>query len=155
MPSRNRSAHSFTEHGGFTLLEIMISVTILTIILGFGITISFDAYRGYFFRSDRTIIISMLERARSLSMNNIGETVHGLCYDATTKSYILFEGSVCDPGASANITMDANSGITVSGLSPGVIFTQLSGTTSIATITISSIGRTADITINHEGRISW
>jgi prepilin-type N-terminal cleavage/methylation domain-containing protein len=155
MPSHNTSVHNRSSRGGFTLLEIMISVTILTIILGLGISVSVDAYQGYFFRSERTIIISMLERARSLSMNNINETLHGLCYDATTQSYILFEGSLCVPGASANITMNANAGIAVSGLSSGVIFTQLSGTTSSATITISSIGRTADISINHEGRISW
>jgi hypothetical protein len=38
---------------------------------------------------------------------------------------------------------------------PGVVFTQLSGTTTATTTTITQNGRTSTITINYEGTITW
>jgi hypothetical protein len=124
-------------------------------VLGTAATVSLDVYQGHLFRSERTLIVSLLEHARTLSMNNIHESAHGVCYDPISKTYIMFTGNVCTPGSSANVTMKAERGVVVGGLFPGVIFSQLSGTTSERVIRVTSAGRTAEIAINYEGLIAW
>jgi prepilin-type N-terminal cleavage/methylation domain-containing protein len=140
---------------GFSLLETILSVAILTIILGYGVSMSIDTYRGYLFRSERITIVSLLERARNMSMNNIASVPHGVCFDAGSKTYILFEGHVCLPDHPSSVLTKSNQAITITGFGTPIIFSQLSGTTTDSTITLTSPGRSGTIFVNYEGRIYW
>lgn len=139
---------------GFTLVEILIVISIISFIGTLGLFISMDAYRAYMSRSERDTVVSILEKARSRSMANLYQTSWGVCYAAP--NYIIFRGSACIPGALTNETISASPSAGIAGLSaPGIVFTQLSGMTTGATIVITENGRTETITINNEGTILW
>ena len=50
---------------GFTLVEILIAIALLIVILSLGLFISFDFYKNYAFRSEKNIIVSILQKARN------------------------------------------------------------------------------------------
>src|SRR3989344_3331593 len=80
---------------GFTLVEILIVVAILVVIFSFGLFISFDFYKSYSFHSEKSTIVSILQKARNQSLNNINESRHGVHFSASPLQYIIFE---CNPG---------------------------------------------------------
>jgi prepilin-type N-terminal cleavage/methylation domain-containing protein len=140
---------------GFTLIEIVIVVAILSMLMGVGLFMSMDSYRGALSRSERDTIVSLLLRARSRSMANIFNSSWGVCYVAP--NYMLFRGTVCDPTATTNEALPAGKNVTITGLAQAspVVFTQLSGSTVAATVTVVQSGKTSTISINHEGAIIW
>lgn len=145
---------------GFTLIEIVITMALLLSILSLGTFMSLDAYRGYAFRSERSLLVSILLRARALSMNNMDGVSHGVCYAQIggTNYYVTFNGTTCNPSALTSSRIEANPAITVTGLSVAtpVTFTQLSGTTTDNGITLhDGIHADTAITINHVGTIHW
>ena len=164
---------------GFTLIEVLIAMAILVIILSLGLFISFDFYKSYAFRSEKNIVVSVLQKARSESLNNINQTRHGVHFEASPSlKYILFECPAASPqctyyntGSSTDIIIDSSYGASIANPLPlpfDVIFGQLSGDcipSSGATpfacdslnqpITISYGARSYNITVNSEGRIDW
>ncbi len=152
---------------GFTLIEVMITIFIFAVILGLGLFISFDFYKSFSFRSERDVVLSVIQKARSQSLNNIDQTRHGVHF-ANPLQYIIFEcnpGSACTDYTGADTSknlppIDPAFGVTVSG--GDIVFDQLSGNcvsincaTNPATITINTNGKTQTITINSQGRIDW
>lgn len=154
---------------GFTLIEILIVMALLGLIMGLGLFMSMDAYRGYSFRSESSVVVSVLEKARSRAMNNMYGTAWGVCFDSANKAYVTFRGVAYTPGAATNESLPAQAGVTISSLpvcgapSPivfqqltGKLFPQLTPATSIITLTVVEGGHTsASITINNEGTINW
>ena len=120
---------------GFTLIEILVVVAIFTILASLGLFMTMDAYRATSSRSERDIVVSLLEQARSRAMNNYEGTTWGVCYLAP--NYEIFSGNDCAAGSSR------------------IIFSQLAGTTTAIDIPITQNGRTDIISINHEGTINW
>ena len=164
---------SKTKVSGFTLIEIIVSVAIMTVIIGLGLIVSFDFYRDYSFHSEESVIVSVLQKARSESMNNIDQTRHGVHFQASPLQYIIFE---CPSGTPqcTSYTASASDLIIVSGYNVSVshpatipfdvIFDQLSGScvaslsfncATDSPITIIEGAKSSDIVINSEGRISW
>jgi prepilin-type N-terminal cleavage/methylation domain-containing protein len=143
---------------GFTLIEILVVIAIIGLIFGIGLFLSFDVYHGFSHRSERDIIVSMLERARSYALANVEQAPWGFCVAAG--HYEVFHGASYSAGA-VEQSLATSSAATVLG-APGcatnpVIFAQLSGTTTAAgPITITQGSAPADtITINDQGTISW
>lgn len=139
---------------GFTLIELVVVMGILAAIMSLGLLMSMDVYRGFSYRNERDVVVSMLQKARSRSMNNINQTPWGVCYVAP--HYIVFKGTVCTPGSASNETLPASPSAAIAGLYlPGVVFTQLSGTTTATTTSITQNGKTSAVSINYEGTIIW
>lgn len=140
---------------GFTLIEIIIVVGIFTLIIAFASTIDLSAFRRDLFRAEQSTIVSALEKARSRSMTNLFESAHGVCF--ITPNYIIFRANdgLCDKNAPSNELIPANTNITVTFSQPNIIFSQLAGTTTDATIHITDGTKSADININYEGTINW
>ena len=151
------------KQNGFTLVEILIVIAIVTIILGLSLFLSMDFYKSYSFHSEKNVIVSILQKARSESMNNINQTPHGVYFDNTSGlKYILFEGSSYDSASTSNIEIDSSFGISLDSptLPFSIVFDQLSGDCSSCGSSgidiVSSQGSSAfDININSEGRITW
>jgi prepilin-type N-terminal cleavage/methylation domain-containing protein len=156
-PSVGHVKHSVFDRlrGGFTLIEILITIAIFSALLSLGLFMSMDAYRGFSFRSEQGTIVSVLEKARSRALNNLRQTPWGVCYSAP--NYVMFSGASCTTAGSDLIP--ANAGVAASsnfaGTFPTIVFSQLAATTSGATITVTQNGRTSAININHEGTIIW
>ena len=64
---------------GFTFIEILVVIAILGTLFAIGLLMSMEAYRGYSRRSDRDILVSALERARSSALANTNQQEWGVC----------------------------------------------------------------------------
>lgn len=150
-----------TVQSGFTLIEILVVMGILSIILSYSLIVSFDAYRGYTIRSERGIIVSILSRARSRAVTNYFQSMHGVCYDGLAKNYILFQGqsyalaTIKETTGANPVTAFTSSPSAFFCSNGGVVFTQLSGTSTPVNIVLSGNGQSFPITINYEGTIIW
>ncbi len=56
---------------GFTVIEICIVMALLAIVGALGLFMSMESLRGGAFRNDRDMVVSALQRARSLAVNNM------------------------------------------------------------------------------------
>ena len=141
---------------GFSLIEILIVMGLLAIIAGFGLVVSLDSYRSYNFRSEQNLIISLLQKARNQSINNINEKPHGLHIDQAAKTYTLFQGAnYAHRDTAEDIIFQGNDNYQLAGLSE-IIFTQLSGRVADNGDIILADGAhpAVIININDEGRIN-
>jgi prepilin-type N-terminal cleavage/methylation domain-containing protein len=145
----NTSSHASR---GFTLIEVVIVIALVSVIATFGLLLSMDAYRGFSFRSERDIVVSLLTRARSAAMANMYNTPWGVCISGGT--YVVFRGTTCAVGGTSEQT-PISAGVSVSGLTTPVVFYQVGGTTTPTTITITQNAKSSNITINYEGAIIW
>ncbi|HEY4496619.1 MAG TPA: hypothetical protein VI432_00510, partial [Candidatus Paceibacterota bacterium] len=75
---------------GFSLLEIVMVIGLMAILGGLGLFIAIDQYRSYALNAERATVVSLLQRARSQALNNLGESRHGIFID--NLNYTLFEG---------------------------------------------------------------
>ena len=136
---------------GFTLVEILVVIAIFTLLIGLGLFMSMEAYRGFSFHSEQDTVVSVLQKARSRAMANIDQTAWGVCY--ISPNYVIFKGSTCTVAGSDLIP--ANPSVTIAGLSGGIIFSQLAGTSTGGVITVTQNNRVSTTTINYEGTIIW
>ena len=164
---------TLTQNKGFTFIELLISVAILAIILSLGLFIGFDFYKTFSFHSEKNTIVSVLQKARSQSLNNINQTRHGVRFENSSGlKYIIFEcdsvNPQCDSYAEANIAknilIDSSYGISINSptLPFDVVFEQLNGDCIISStfncsdvISINSESQSYNININNRGRIDW
>ena len=138
---------------GFTLLEILIAMSIVIVLIGFAYFIGFDFYRNQALRSDEITVVSILRTARSRAMANINQAPHGFAFQ--NDRYILFQGSSY---ASRNQAYDEVTGISPLMTATGteeVVFEQLSGNANASTILLFTSAASSTIFINNEGRIDW
>jgi len=151
---------------GFTLIEIVVVIAILGMILVFGLITNLNSFQRDTFRSEQSTLVSILEKARNRSMNNIFGSSHGVCYIAP--NYIIFRGRTnCLPTSSVDELIPANTNIAnLSNFSttfPTVIFSQLAGRlvpqltpiNNELIIHMTDGIKSADIKINNEGTINW
>ncbi|MFZ2521871.1 MAG: type II secretion system protein [Minisyncoccia bacterium] len=149
---------------GFTLIEITIAISIMGIILSLGLLSTFDSLSGAIFRSERENIATILERARSRSINNYYESSHGVCLDNTNPSspnYVLFR-NIYSPTSETNEYTNSNKAVSITSTANifscangGIAFSQISGKTNNVDINISENARVSTISVNSQGRINW
>ncbi|MDP3729188.1 MAG: hypothetical protein Q8R26_00315 [bacterium] len=148
MAFRNQSADS-----GISLLEVVLSMTILATLLGIGLPVSFDFYATYQFDSEFKMLVSLLEHARNSAMINLNESPHGLFIDQN--NFTVFQGSSYATRAVAfDKVFPRSNGVPITGLSE-IVFSQLSGQTSGGTFTISYNATDWNIFVNTHGTISF
>lgn len=153
---------------GLTLLEILVVMTIITLVGASGVFFGVDMYRGYSFHSDRDMLVVALQHARAQAVGNV--CLGSGCTDGRShgvailpNAFIAFQGvcfaSPCvrDPHDSVvDATLDANPNIAHGGSVSEIVFSQLAATTTGGTITLTDItGRSSTITIGTEGQIIW
>ncbi len=140
---------------GFTLFEVLIVLGLFVILAALGLFLSMDLYRGNSLNTEKNMIISILQKARSRAVNNINENQHGVRFES--EKYIVFE--LNDSGNNINLQeFPASDSIKITDpvLPTEIIFDQLTGSkASGADIKIEGQGLERTITINNEGRISW
>ncbi|GEM_PF-1771967 len=75
---------------GFSIVEIVVVLGILTFFLAGGIFVSFGSLRGQNFLSEEKMLVDLLWLARNRSLNNFGSSSHGVFIDED--NFILFQG---------------------------------------------------------------
>ena len=152
MRSRKIFTHKQTFQKGFSLIEVLVVTGLLTFLAGVGIVVSMQSYRGYLFRSERDLLVAVLESARSRALKNIGETPHGVHIEPD--AFVLFAGAAYSSVAPENERIPRNSSVTISE-DEEIIFSQLSGDAASSSIVVSDGVHIKRISINDEGRIDW
>lgn len=141
---------------GFTLLEALLSVALISILAG----VSLPVYNSFQNRSDLNItaqtVASMLRRAQVYARGANGDSQWGVKVQSTTAT--LFKGSAwTGHDTSYDETATIPGSTTVSGALTEVIFSKLAGlpstTTGNVTLTTTN-GDTRTVTINAKGMVS-
>lgn len=140
---------------GFTLIELLISMGIFTLLASLGLFVSMDFYRSYAFRSHSSLVVSALERARNHAQNNINGSPYGV--HIASANVVIFQGaSYASRSTEYDEPFPMDSSITVSGSPVDIVFTQLSGASTVSnSFTMTDDIHTATLFLNYEGRISW
>lgn len=147
---------------GITMIELLVVFALVAIVGGFTLLVSMDTLRASVSRSDRDLIVSTLQRARSQAMNNVcvgsGCTdgkAHGVKIDVVNKKIILFQGATYVAGDPANAEFELNTN-TITGADE-IVFQQLSGNTAAQTKTTvtDDRGQASEITVEPWGQIVW
>lgn len=147
---------------GFTLMEVIVVIGIMTLVLAAGLAYSFDAYRGYLFRSEYKNVQHIIAQARNRAVNNFYESQHGVEFLAD--KYVLFIGNTYDEDDDRNEEFPKSQAFSIIGVD-AIVFEQLSGAVDTAAsscddspcaITFDGGGvRVQTITINDAGGIIW
>lgn len=150
-----------------TLIEVIVSIGIFAMIVGLGLLISVNFYRGSSYKSERNNIVSVLKKARGQSLSNINQVRHGVRFQASPLKYIIFECPSATPqcasytASSADLVIETQYSISV--LSPAlpfdIVFDQVGGSCvnclNPTNIQVSDGIKQYTISINSEGRIDW
>lgn len=146
-----------------TLIEILVTISLMSVLLGIGLLLSMDVYRGTLFRSSRDVLVTSLTVARNRALTNQHQSPHGVCY--LSPNFILFRGASYSASSPYNETMEGNPAVTLSSVSDfftcgsgtGIVFSQVSGTTSATGIlTVRGDGHADEtVQVNALGTIVW
>lgn len=146
--------------GGFSLIEILVVIAILSVVLGIGSIYGFSAIPQSGIISERDSLAAFLISTRGKALANVDEEPHGL--RITPDSFIIFEGDTFNASDPDNQTIDRTSEVTIeddsSNTTFDVIFKQLSGDVADGdgNITLSQDGAEDQaIAINAFGGIDW
>lgn len=135
------------------MLEILISFTILAIIFGLGIFVSWDFYRQYQLDSESEMLVSLLRYSRNFSMTNRNEASHGLYFDSD--NFVVFQGTnYATRDTSQDRSFARSAGITLLGPSE-LVFSRLSGAAASSTYTLTTASRQRVVNANSEGAVYY
>jgi prepilin-type N-terminal cleavage/methylation domain-containing protein len=145
---------------GFTLLEVLIVLMMLSVIACATLFFSMSFYSHNLILAERSQFISLLQTVRAQSMQNIDNKPHGIAIDVSEgNKYILFSGSTLttsDPESQIPILYDTRFRFSTD-TPDEIVFSQLSGESNyegeILMIDSFRPQSIATITINYGGAI--
>ena len=161
-----------TKNSGFTLIEVLVVIGLVTVISGMAVVVNMDSFRGDNFRAVRDTFVSSLQHARALSINNVCYSTplipctegkpHGVHINkypsGSISDFVLFQGTTYSSTDILNSKVEVgekiSKAITYSGLSD-IDFEQLTGNTTAGTVTLTDGVKSSVITIGSDGQISW
>jgi prepilin-type N-terminal cleavage/methylation domain-containing protein len=118
---------------GFTLVETLMVVAITVIVA----TIAFFSFSGYgsmeAISKDQGRVVSVLEKARALTLDSYNSSVYGVHFAANTVT--VFAGAAYSPADPANIVTNLSpkvyiKNVSLAGGGSDIIFNRLSGETN-------------------------
>ena len=141
------------RQNGYTVVELLIVLGIITIVAGLGLFLSADTYRSSNFSAGVDAVTVSLQRARSRAINNIDAKRHGV--KITGGDYVIFttDNNYTGRDATKDEIIAGGAGFVFSGADE-FVFDRLSGKTTAGDVTVTAGGKTATISINSQGRIN-
>lgn len=153
--------HFFSKknNAGFTLVELLVVITIISLLTVATISIFVRFRNNQAFSKDREMIVSVLRDARNQTLTSKDSSQYGVHVSASKITF--FVGSVYSSGASSNKNFPLMSADTVltanlTGGGSDIIFNRLSGETNqdgTVSMFSSSLAKTKIITIYKTGLI--
>jgi prepilin-type N-terminal cleavage/methylation domain-containing protein len=160
MASRKIS-RSNTKSGGFTLIEMLVALSLVTMIASITLLADTTNFRGPAFRAEAANLATALQTARADALNNVRQSVHGVAINpGGYAGYVVFEGTdyaTANPDRMTRIPSSYR--VALGATTPNeVTFEQLSGDASfegVIELVDPHRNATTTITLNHEGLIDW
>lgn len=159
IPNSGFTLQNFPQENlrGFTLLEILISLSIIVTLLVLMSPTTVKFYQKRTITAERDAVLGYLRRARALSIGNQNELAHGLI--ASSTDWIIFSGNSY---VSRNIAYDEvfpkSGGVKATGATE-IVFSSLSGnatsTFGTTTLTLAIGAESQSASFNTEGGIFW
>lgn len=138
---------------GFTLLEVLVTMAIVGTIFAVGSFLDLNIYSRELLASEQTDLISILQKARNRSMNNLYSSSHGV--HITEDSFIIFRGSSYLADVPTNEIITRNDNIIITGIND-IVFSQFSGNANpTGDILLQDNLQTKTINIKANGLIDW
>jgi len=154
---KSQTAYKDNKSSGFTLIEILVVMGIVIALFAIGNFVDFSNIGRASLNKEEEKLVSVLQKARNRSMNNIGQSRHGVRIDPVDKTnFIIFQETPYLENEkiprSENIEIDTSSINTTD-----IIFDQLSGQPNkTGNIILSDNNNTTrNITILTSGLIDW
>ncbi len=148
-------SNSKLKPAGFTILEVMLAIALITVIAGIGIPV----YQTFQVKNDLDVTVNIwtqtIARAEVLSQGVDGDTTWGV--KVQSGNIILFKGaSFATRDVDFDESFDVPTSITASGLTE-IVFNKFSGfPQSTGTTTFdSTIGESRTVTINSKGTLTY
>lgn len=143
----------FIFEKGFTLLEILLVIGIISILLVFIVPVSLDFYKSQQLETQTQSVIQTLRRAQSKAMSVELDSSFGVYIGVS--NYTLFKGnSYLSRDAQYDEIFDLPELINLTGLSE-VVFSKFEGKPNvIGNVILTSNSDTRTININQVGRIN-
>lgn len=139
------------QKSGFTIVEVIVVLGILGILLVATMPVAWEFYQRIELKSEQNNHLAYLRLARAYSFANKNASAHGLYIGAGGAT--IFEGSSYVGRNQAQDQFFIRSPLVVATGASEIIFGALSATSSDATITLSNIQGSHNITINSHGKI--
>jgi prepilin-type N-terminal cleavage/methylation domain-containing protein len=155
--SSSSRARSRDLSKGFTLVEILIVIGLISFFGVMGVIVGIDTYQRYIFRSDVDKVVALLQKARSSAVNNVNKQKYGV-YLGDTSNFILFRGTSYNPSDTFNYKVERSRIATSTNTCTGgqVIFDQLTGNIPAnCEIVIAERNKVSTTTINMQGGINY
>lgn len=152
MKSLKISSEKFSRRG-FTLIEVLIVLSLFIFISSVGLFLSFDSLASQRFFSEQKILVSLLKVARNRAFNNVNQNSHGIFI--SEDYFIVFEGESFDPDSDTNEIFPRNSNLQIEPQNSEIVFENLSSRSSAEQIILTDQIRTVEIEIEKEGQIKY
>jgi prepilin-type N-terminal cleavage/methylation domain-containing protein len=143
---------------GFTLIEILVALAVLTLIAGLALFATGTLMTGSGVAGERDALVNLLSRARNLAMMNAGAAAHGVCLEQANGRFVLFAAPYVPDAVEAFTPADKAIiavGVPDCGSGGEIIFEQISGDATAADITLTEGTESARIRVNEVGGIEW
>lgn len=157
----NQSKNPSLCSSGFTLLEVLMVVAIMSVVAGTSLFFTTSRLQREALLSERRHLVVALQSARANAMNNVSQTPHGVAlYPPGVTGYVIFSGSTYSSREQSMETIVlVDHPVRLGSTTPlEIIFSQLSGDSNYeGEIVLSDLGSTSStsIFINYEGKIGW
>lgn len=145
---------------GFTLIEVLVVLMMLSVVASITLFVSMSFYSQNLLLAQRSELISLLQTVRAQALQNIDNKAHGLAINVSGgNEYLLFSGSnLATSDTESQILIPYDSRFRFATDTPTeIVFSQLSGESNYeGEILMFDSFRsqvTATITINYEGAI--
>ena len=141
------------NNSGVTLLEILITLAIFGMLIAATAPFTFNFYQRYQLDSDRSMLVTILREARTLSLSGQGAANHGV--SIASAQFTLFEGpSYAARDTSKDQVFDRFEAVAITGPNE-IVFRSLYGKTASVSFTLDNSAKKSKIYVNAEGRIDW
>ncbi len=111
---------------GFTLIELIIVLTLFVLLAAMTIPYSVDFYRTRIFESEVETLSGVLDRARSYAVSGRDDSSWGVAFFPEEDYYVFFRGEDYDPEDPTNQEYSVSSDIDISGASQ-IVFEKGTG----------------------------
>ena len=143
------------------MIETILVLVLVSALASVGVLMSRDTYQSVIQRAERDVVVTLLQKARSHALNNFNQSRWGVCAEPDRAMYVFFRGTysvdahINEYTAMASRVVASSSQAIFLCARGGVVFTQLTATTSSTTLFIVEGASTSTISIHHEGTIAW